>query len=71
MVVAPFPAIAPGLITQFPDGKPPRTTDPVDIAQVGCVIVPIVGFPGDAGCALTVKLATGEVQPFPFCAEIV
>ena len=35
VVVAPVPAIAPGLIVQLPAGKPPRITLPVARAQVG------------------------------------
>jgi len=30
-----FPAIFPGLMTQFPAGNPERVTEPVVIAQVG------------------------------------
>lgn len=33
--LAPVPAIAPGLIVQFPAGKPPNTTLPVARAQPG------------------------------------
>ena len=49
VVVAPVPAIAPGLIVQFPAGKPLRTTLPVTTRHVGCVIVPIVGADGVEG----------------------
>ena len=49
MAVAPVPAIAPGLIVQFPAGKPPRTTLPVATVHVGCVIVPTVGADGVEG----------------------
>ena len=59
-----FPAIAPGLIIQFPEGRPVNTTLPFATAQVGCVIVPMVGAAGVAGCALITILAeAGEVQP--------
>ena len=47
VLLAPVPAIAPGLIVQFPAGKPLSTTLPVATAQVGCVIVPTVGAVGD------------------------
>ena len=46
VVVAPVPAIAPGLIVQFPAGNPPRITLPVARAHVGWVIVPTVGAVG-------------------------
>ena len=35
VIVTPVPAIAPGLIVQFPEGNPVRTTLPVARAQVG------------------------------------
>jgi hypothetical protein len=35
VVLLPEPATAPGLIVQFPAGKPPRTTLPVATVQVG------------------------------------
>ena len=38
---------------QLPDGRPLSATLAVDVAQVGCVIVPIVGADGVIGCALT------------------
>lgn len=64
VLVAPVPAIAPGLITQLPTGKPLRSTLPVAVAQVGCVIVPITGAVGVTGCVLMVILAeAAEVQP--------
>lgn len=49
VVLAPVPAMAPGLITQLPAGKPFNTTLPVDNAQVGCVIVPTIGADGVIG----------------------
>jgi hypothetical protein len=49
VLLAPVPEIAPGLITQFPVGKPFKTTLPVDVAQVGCVIAPKVGAKGVGG----------------------
>ena len=49
VVLLPLPVIVPGLIVQLPAGKPPRMTDPVANAQVGCVMVPMVGVEGVAG----------------------
>ena len=58
------PAIAPGLIVQFPAGKPLNSTLPVATAQVGCIIVPAVGAVGVAGCALiTIFADATEVHP--------
>ena len=63
-MLAVFPAIAPGLMVQFPAGKPFNTTLPVATVHVGCVIVPMVGAAGVNGCALITTLAeTGEVHP--------
>ena len=67
VVLAPVPAIAPGLMIQLPAGKLPITTLPVAAVQVGCVIVPTVGAVGVAGCALMTTLAdAGEVHPAAF-----
>lgn len=49
VVLAPVPAIAPGLRVQLPVGKPFNTTLPVAIEQVGCVIAPAVGADGVTG----------------------
>ena len=49
VAMAVFPAIAPGLIVQFPAGKPLNTTLPVATVQVGCVIIPTVGAVGVTG----------------------
>jgi hypothetical protein len=49
VVLGPEPDIAPGLIVQFPDGKPLNATLPVATAQVGCVIVPTIGADGVTG----------------------
>ena len=49
------------------DGKPFNTTLPVDIAQVGWVMVPNVGAVGEVGGAATIASAdTDEVQPEAF-----
>lgn len=59
-----FPAIAPGFKVQLPDGKPVRTTLPVDIEQLGCVIVPTVGIEGTIGWALITTLVdANDVHP--------
>jgi len=63
-VLVVFPFIAPGLMIQFPEGKPFSTTLPVATAHVGCVIVPIVGADGVTSCALITTLADDrEVHP--------
>ena len=67
VVLIPAPAIAPGLIIQFPAGKPLKTTLPVATAQDGCVIIPIVGTKGVAGCALMITSAdAAEVHTSEF-----
>ena len=67
VTLAPVPAIAPGLIVQFPDGKPFNNTLPVGVAQVVCVIVPTNGADGIEGWLLIVIFAVaGEVQPIAF-----
>ena len=67
VVLVPVPVIAPGLMVQFPAGKPVTVTLPVANAQVGCVIVPTVGAAGVAGCALMTTLADAkEVHPAAF-----
>src|SRR3954465_8990457 len=57
VVVAPVPVIAPGLIVQFPAGRPLRSTEPVGVVQVGCVIAPTTGAVGAAGAALITTFA--------------
>ena len=58
------PAMAPGLIVQFPAGRPLNSTLPVDTAHVGWVIVPTRGADGVTGCALMTTLAeANEVHP--------
>lgn len=44
-----MPVIAPGLIVQLPVGKPLKSTLPVAVKQVGCVIVPVAGADGVEG----------------------
>ena len=41
----------PGFIVQVPAGRPLSTTLPVDVSQVGWVIVPIIGMVGESGTA--------------------
>ncbi len=56
VTVAVEPVILPGLTVQLPEGSPPRTTLPVELVQVGWVIVPIVGADG-RGLTVTVVVA--------------
>lgn len=49
VVLAPVPLIDPGLIVQFPEGKPLNSTLPVETEHVGCVIVPTIGAEGVTG----------------------
>lgn len=45
-------------------GNPLRATVPVEVKHVGCVIIPITGAVGVAGCAFIVIAADeGEVHP--------
>ena len=49
LVPVPVVVITPGYLVNVQvseDGKPLKTTLPVGVAQVGCVIVPIVGVDG-------------------------
>lgn len=63
-MLAPDPAMAPGLIIQFPPGKPLITALPVDTEHVGCVMVPAVGALGVTGCAFIITFAErAEVHP--------
>lgn len=65
--VLPEPAIAPGLIIQFPAGNPPKTTLPVAISQVGCNIELIKGADGIAGFTfITILADVGDVHPVAF-----
>jgi hypothetical protein len=65
VVLAVFPTIAPGLIVQFPAGKPLRTTLPVVKAHVGWVIVPTVGSEGREFTVTRYVVSLVAVQPFP------
>jgi len=67
VVLVPVPAIAPGLMVQFPAGKPFKVTLPVATVQEGCIITPTAGADGVAGCALITLLAEGdETHPEEF-----
>ena len=67
VVLIPVPAIAPGLIIQFPAGKPFKIILPVATAQVGCVIEPTIGADSVAGCVLIITSADAtEVHPNEF-----
>ena len=50
VVDVPVPVIEPGFIVQVPlAGKSDKTTLPVEVEHVGCVIVPTVGVEGEPG----------------------
>jgi hypothetical protein len=67
VVLDPDPVTAPGLIVQLPAGNPLKITLPVATAQVGCVMVPIIGAAGAAGAALiTILPDAGEEHPAAF-----
>jgi hypothetical protein len=66
VVVAPVPAIAPGLMVHTPvAGRPLNTTVPVGTAhEAGWVIVPITGAAGATGAALIVTVAdASDIHP--------
>ena len=64
-VVDPVFVAPPVAVTvQLPEGRPLRATLPVAVAQVGCVIVPMIGASGVAGWVFIVALVEAtEVQP--------
>lgn len=66
IVVLPvLPEIPPGLIVQFPDGKPLKTTLPVETVQVGWVTLPTTGAGGITAVITTAGLGA-EVHPEEF-----
>jgi len=67
VILLPVPVIAPGLITQFPAGKPERIILPVATSQVGCITWLIIGAGGGPGCAIITTLAdTEDMHPAAF-----
>jgi hypothetical protein len=65
-VVAPVPAIEPGLITHTPvAGRPLNATLPVGAEhEAGCVIVPTAGAGGAVGAGLmTTSAVASDVHP--------
>jgi hypothetical protein len=65
VAVVPVPVAPPGLIVQVPvAGNPPKTTLPVGTAQVGWVIVPMVGAVGKA-ITFSVKVAVAAAHGDP------
>jgi len=63
----PVPAIAPGLIVQFPAGNPPISRLPVETAQLGCVLTFTNGADGVTGCGfIIISSDITEVQPDAF-----
>jgi len=65
--LTPVPAIAPGLIVQFPAGKPVKSTLPDPTEHVVWVIVLKTGADGVIGCELiTISTEGSEIQPAPF-----
>ena len=67
VVLVPILATPPGLISQFPAGKPDNSTLPVATEQVGCVIVPTVGAAGVSGCVLiATSVDAKEIHPAAF-----
>ena len=66
-VVTTFPGVL--VIVQLPFGKLVKSTLPVAIVQVGCVIVPTVGAEGVVGWACITKFGVEtETQPCGFVA---
>ena len=70
VVEAVLPVIFPGLMVQFPDGKPFKTTLPVATVQVGCVRVPTVGAVGIALILITALPVIVAVQDVPVLVAI-
>ena len=67
LMPVPVVIVPPGVLVNVhvPEaGKPLKTTLPVAIAQVGWVIIPIVGVVGDNGWAVITTLTeAGDTQP--------
>ena len=62
-VLTVLPEIEPGFIVQLPEGRPLRTTLPVAVEQVGCVITPTAGVVGNALTVTAVAAEAADVQP--------
>lgn len=66
-MVEPEPDMEPGLIIQFPAGKPVKNTLPVATEHEGCVTVPIVGAGGVPGFEIiTIEADANEIHPNEF-----
>ena len=66
VVVAPVPAIEPGLIVHVPvAGRPFNTILPVGTAhEEGCVTAPIIGAEGATGAALIITIEdASDIHP--------
>ena len=67
VVVTPDPVIPPGLIVQFPEGKPINVILPVSTVHEGCLIDDMTGIAGVPALAFTTIFAEGtEVHPTEF-----
>lgn len=64
VVLATDPVIPPGLMVQFPDGKPFNSTLPIAEAQVGWVMVPTVGAAGMTLIVAVTDVLVAVVHPF-------
>ena len=60
VLLMPLPAIPPGLMVQFPEGKSVKIMLPVATEQFGCKTDPIVGAVGVTGWALITTFAEAE-----------
>ena len=63
VVVAPLPAIAPGLIVHAPAGNPLKATLPVGTVQVGCVMMPTIGVAATGTALITTFAEAADIQP--------
>ena len=61
----------PGLIVQLPEGNPLSTTLPVAAAQVGWVMLPIVGANGVAGTELITVLDVAGLPVTQVALEVI
>ncbi len=67
LVPVPVVVIPPGVLVNVHvpvAGKPFKTTPPVDVEHVGCVIVPTVGVVGaDGATSITILPEAPEIHP--------